>query len=97
MPRQLITEQRLISRLNEALANGEKCRHHTVSAVMRVDKKENAGCNWAISVMSCVGSFSSAGNREAETVIKTYQGLYKLREGAWVSPVSDPENLEASA
>jgi hypothetical protein len=86
MPRQIVNEQRLISRLNEALVKGEYCRDHTVSAVMRVEK-DAAGCNWSISVMSCFGPFSSAGNREAERVIKSMQSVYNLREGAVISPI----------
>ena len=86
MPRQIINEQRLISRINEKLDRGDNCRDHTVSGVMRVEK-DNSGCNWSISVMSCFGPFSSAGNREAESVIKSMQSLYNLREGSVIRPI----------
>ena len=87
MPRQVVTEQRLIARLNKELANGKNCREHTVSAVMRVDEEGNKGCNWAISAISCCGSYSSAGNREAEKIVESLQGLYNLREGSVISPM----------
>ncbi|MDH3512287.1 MAG: hypothetical protein OER85_15660 [Gammaproteobacteria bacterium] len=86
MPRQMITEQRLISRINEELANGHNCRDHEVSEVMRVEK-DGKGCNWSISVMSCFGPFSSAGNREAERVIELMQSLYNLHEGSVIRPI----------
>ena len=86
MPRQIINEKRLISRINEELARGDNCRDHTVSGVMRVEK-DSSECNWSISVMSCFGPFSSTGNREAERVVKLMQSLYNLREGSVVSPI----------
>lgn len=86
MPRQSITERRLISRMNEALAAGVDCCDHKVSGVMRVEK-DDSGCNWSISVMSCFGPFSSAGNREAERIIKTMQSLYNLHEGSVITAV----------
>jgi hypothetical protein len=99
MPRQVVTEKRLIARLNRELAKGENCRAHTVSAVMRVDKNENAGCNWAISAMSCCGAYSSAGNREAESVIESFQSLYNLRDASAIGTVrfGGPRNAGASA
>ena len=84
MPRQMITERRLMARLNTELAQGNDSGDHTVSAVMRVEKDDN-GCNWAISVMSCYGPFSSAANRETEKVIKALQGLYNLQDGSVIS------------
>jgi hypothetical protein len=86
MPRQSITERRLISRMNEALAGGVDCCDHEVSGVMRVEK-DDRGCNWSISVMSCFGPFSSAGNREAERIIKAMQRLYNLYEESVTAPV----------
>lgn len=99
MPRQIVTEQRLIARLNRELGKGKNCRAHTVSAVMRVDKNDNAGCNWAISAMSCCGAYSSAGNREAERVIESFRSLYNLREGSAIGTVkfAGPRNAGASA
>ena len=99
MPRQVVTAHRLIARLNEELANGNNSRNHSVSAVIRVDKEENSGCNWSVSAMSCFGSFSSAGNREAERVIELFQGLYNLHEGSVIFPVEfrDEPKTGASA
>lgn len=99
MPRQVVTAHRLIARLNEELANGNNSRNHSVSAVIRVDKEENSGCNWSVSAMSCFGSFSSAGNREAERVIESFQGLYNLHEGSVIFPAEfhDEPKTGASA
>jgi len=94
MPRQIINEQRLISRINEELAREDNCRDHTVSGVMRIEK-DDSGCNWSISVMSCFGPFSSAGNRDAERVVKSMQSLYNLREGSVISPIQFAGNSKA--
>ena len=99
MPRQIISEHRLIARLNEELSKGENCQAHTVSAVMRMDDPDTMGCNWTIAAMSCFGSFLSDGNREAEQVIERLQGLYNLNEGAVLSRIDfgDTPNTGASA
>lgn len=97
MPRQIVTEQRLIARLNKELAQGKNCREHTVSAVMRIDQQGNGGCNWAISVMSCIGSCSSAGNREAEKIIEMLQGLYNLHEEASINSPDFGRNRKVRA
>jgi len=91
MPRQIITESRLISRINEELAGGDSCCDHSVSGVMRVEEDVN-GCNWSVSVMSCFGPFSSAANREADGVIKAMQNLYNLRDGSVINPVQFMQN-----
>jgi len=97
LPRQVLTQRGLVTRLNEELAAGVHCCDNIVSEVMRVEK-DDSGCNWSISVMSCFGSFSSAGNREAERVIKSMQSLYNLAEGSVISPIQfrDASNTTAS-
>jgi hypothetical protein len=74
VPRQFISEQRLLSKINSELAAHEECQDYTIAALMGVENL--TGCNWAVAAISGPVSFAEVGATPADKIIDSFKALY---------------------
>ena len=79
MPRQFISEQRLLSKINAKFASKDECRDYTVSSLIRVEE-DRTGRNWSIAAISGSVSSIGTGSSQADKIIDTFKNLYNFPE-----------------
>ncbi len=84
MKRQLISENRLLAKINARFDSSRKCQGYMVSSLMRVDS-DRAGCNWSIAAISGPYCSEDAGGCEVEKIINTFKNRYLFVEWPVVS------------